>query len=325
MSRNAIAALICAIAGIPFFGLLTGAVAIVLGAIALGPITARKRRGVWLAATGILLGLVDVVGWAVLIAVFYNSRTMPGLHTPDFHVSAQALADSPPIVAASLRANVLISRTGGMGSGVVIAVRDGSALILTNRHVASPDSTSEGASVSVQYVDGQSERGKVVWNAPGGIDGIDASLVRAPIGKGAAIASFDAALAPHIGDDVFAVGNPFGLGWTLTKGTISQIRDRSNTSALGVRIIQTSAQINPGNSGGGLYAAAGHLIGINTYASSKRESEGLGFAISMDSIVTVLPQWALDDIKASAAARKKDNAGSANEKKGTDAKGEGAP
>jgi serine protease Do len=51
--------------------------------------------------------------------------------------------------------------------------------------------------------------------------------------------------------------------------------------------------MNPGNSGGGLYDAAGHLIGINTWAADKRDSEGLGFAITIGSICSYLPEWAL--------------------------------
>jgi hypothetical protein len=294
ISRGAIAAAICAVGGIPLFGLVTGAVAVVLAALALGPIRAGTRRGAWIACAALVLGLVDVVGWAVLLSHGFGGRGVSGFNTADFRVSEADLRASPPLVAAALRANVLILRGGmlggAIGSGVVCSVRDGSALILTNRHVASPDSAAEGAEVGVQFVDGRTATGKVVWNGP---DGMDAALVRVEASPGALATAIDSGAAPHIGDDVFAVGNPRGLGWTHTKGSISQFRERSTGAAQALRVIQTSAPINPGNSGGGLYDAAGRLIGINTWAGDKRDSEGLGFAISLDSIRAVLPEWVL--------------------------------
>jgi hypothetical protein len=285
-----------------FFGV-PGIAAVILGAISLAPITSGKRRGAWITAIAIMLGVVDVVGWVVVVGKVFKNHPAAGLNIADFRVSEADLKGAPPIVASALRANVLITRGGPLsltlGSGVILSIADGSALILTNNHVASPDTRDEGGEVTVQYVDGRTATGKVVWNAP---QGVDASLVRVPIPSGCAagVATIDLSIAPHIGDDVFAVGNPQGLGWTHTKGAISQFRERSAGSAspVSLRIIQTSAPINHGNSGGGLYAAAGQLVGINTYAADKREAEGLGFAISLDSLKVVMPQWAIDAIKA---------------------------
>lgn len=308
LSGNAIAAAICAVGGIPFFGLITGAVAVILASISFGPIRSGVRRGAWLAGGALLLGLVDVVGWAFVLSHYAGgSAHIVGFNTADFHVSEEDLRSAPPIVAAALRANVLICRTGlldgALGSGVVISIRDGSAVILTNRHVASPDRDSPGGTVSVQFVDGRFVSGTVDWVAPGGID---AALVRVPTGPGVVAAKFESTIEPHIGDDVFAVGNPQGLGWTHTKGSISQFRERRRDDGKPLRVIQTSAPINPGNSGGGLYTESGDLIGINTWVVENRDTDGLGFAISIASLRTMLPDWALGGDRQTSDAKPSD-------------------
>jgi serine protease Do len=78
------------------------------------------------------------------------------------------------------------------------------------------------------------------------------------------------------------------LGWTHSAGDISQIRRRSQGD-YSFRILQTTAAINPGNSGGGLYDSEGRLIGINTLTGDKRFAEGLGFSISLSTLLELLP------------------------------------
>lgn len=96
-----------------------------------------------------------------------------------------------------------------------------------------------------------------------------------------------------VGQNVFAIGNPFGLDSTLTTGIISAL-DRSIASVVGRMIegvIQTDAAINPGNSGGPLLDSAGRLIGINTaILSSSGSSAGIGFAVPVDVVNRVVPQ-----------------------------------
>jgi serine protease Do len=100
-------------------------------------------------------------------------------------------------------------------------------------------------------------------------------------------AAWDAAPNVHVGDEVFAIGSPHGLGWTYTEGRVSQIRrQRKKNSDYGV--IQTSAAINPGNSGGGLFDEKGRLVGINTWTQDKRVAEGLGFAIVFHTLYELL-------------------------------------
>ncbi|HNH24739.1 MAG TPA: trypsin-like peptidase domain-containing protein, partial [Accumulibacter sp.] len=96
-----------------------------------------------------------------------------------------------------------------------------------------------------------------------------------------------------VGQKVFAIGNPFGLDWTLTTGIISAL-DRSLGGENGQSIehlIQTDAAINPGNSGGPLLDSAGRLIGINTAIySPSGASAGIGFAVPVDTVNRVVPQ-----------------------------------
>jgi S1-C subfamily serine protease len=96
-----------------------------------------------------------------------------------------------------------------------------------------------------------------------------------------------------VGQKVFAIGNPFGLDWTLTTGIISAL-DRSLPSDSGPTIehlIQTDAAINPGNSGGPLLDSAGRLIGITTAIfSPSGASAGVGFAVPVDTVNRVVPQ-----------------------------------
>jgi S1-C subfamily serine protease len=97
----------------------------------------------------------------------------------------------------------------------------------------------------------------------------------------------------QVGQKVFAIGNPFGLDWSLTTGIVSAL-DRSLTGDDGVLIqhlIQTDAAINPGNSGGPLLDSAGRLIGMNTAIySPSGASAGVGFAVPVDTINRVVPQ-----------------------------------
>jgi S1-C subfamily serine protease len=97
----------------------------------------------------------------------------------------------------------------------------------------------------------------------------------------------------RVGQKVFAIGNPFGLDWSLTTGIVSAL-DRSLDGEDGgvVRhLIQTDAAINPGNSGGPLLDSAGRLIGMNTAIySPSGASAGVGFAVPVDTINRVVPQ-----------------------------------
>jgi S1-C subfamily serine protease len=97
----------------------------------------------------------------------------------------------------------------------------------------------------------------------------------------------------RVGQKVFAIGNPFGLDWTLTTGIVSAL-DRSlegDSGSVIRHLIQTDAAINPGNSGGPLLDSAGRLIGVNTAIySPSGASVGVGFAVPVDTVNRVVPQ-----------------------------------
>lgn len=157
----------------------------------------------------------------------------------------------------------------GQGSGVIVT-KDG--YILTNNHVV--DGADE---VKVGLQDGREFTGKVVGKDPKTdvavlkIDGKDLPFI--------AMADSDRI---EVGDIVLAVGNPFGIGQTVTMGMISA----TGRATLGLDyedFIQTDAAINPGNSGGALVDADGRLIGINTAILSRSGgNQGIGFAIPMN-------------------------------------------
>lgn len=304
-NRLAVLALIIAFIGIPVYGIVTGLIAVFIGALSLAGKHSLKRRGAALAVGAILLGIADFIGWAV---VLFQVGGVPGaplaIDIDEFEPDPVALESLPDHLNRAMMANVLIQVRQGIdglwgsaiGSGVILRITDGSALIVTNRHVVDssfpenrtgePAEPGTSESLRVKLVGQPNVAGQIVWMARGGID---LALIRAPVSSGKPlVAWWDSIPRVTVGDSVFAVGNPHGLGWTLTRGDVSQLR-RQNGTASGVRVIQTSAAINPGNSGGGLYDQHGRLIGINTWTRDKRFAEGLGFAISFQELLSLVP------------------------------------
>ncbi len=303
-SRLAIAAVIVGVAGIPLFGVVTGLIAILLGSLALGGIHHTRERGTGLAVTGILLGLADTTGWIVFLSIYFGAGGHLTISLDEFEPDADALNHMAPAVARSARANALVETkigTGllggtGIGSGVILQIEHGSALIVTNRHVVDPKFEAQESTngkgglpdgrLQVKLIGQPPHPGRVVWIAP---DGIDLALIRVDVdGTGARAASWRPKTELVIGSEVFTMGNPQHLDWTLTSGAISQLR-LQKLGERQIHVIQISAALNPGNSGGGLYDKSGRLIGINTWTNDKRFSEGLGFAIALDSLLELDP------------------------------------
>jgi Do/DeqQ family serine protease len=171
-----------------------------------------------------------------------------------------------------------------LGSGVIVdAVR---GLVLTNHHVI------EGAdSVSVTLSDGRTLKAQFVGSDPD----TDVALMRIKADKLTAIPLADSSQL-RVGDFVVAVGNPFGIGQTVTSGIVSAV-GRTGLQGLGFQnFIQTDASINPGNSGGALVNLRGELVGINTASFNPRGSMagniGLGFAIPSNLAGDVMRQLA---------------------------------
>jgi S1-C subfamily serine protease len=169
----------------------------------------------------------------------------------------------------------------GTGSGFVW---DGSGHVVTNAHVL------QGASAAtVTLADGRALPARLVGFDRGHdlavvrIDGEDLPrpLVLAPPEP------------PEVGSRVLAIGNPFGLDWTLTTGIVSALdREIPGEDGRMIRgLIQTDAAINPGNSGGPLLDAAGRVIGVNTAIySPSGGSAGIGFAVPAATVGRVVPE-----------------------------------
>ncbi|MBI5790154.1 MAG: trypsin-like peptidase domain-containing protein [Rhodocyclales bacterium] len=170
----------------------------------------------------------------------------------------------------------------GSGSGFIW---DEAGHVVTNHHVI------EGASEAmIKLADGSSYKARLVGTSPRhdiAVLRIDTGFRKpepVPVGSSRDL---------RVGQRVFAIGNPFGLDWTLTRGIVSAL-DRSLSGDGGSSIhhlIQTDAAINPGNSGGPLLDSAGRLIGINTAIySPSGASAGIGFAVPVDTVNRVVPQ-----------------------------------
>ncbi len=168
----------------------------------------------------------------------------------------------------------------GMGSGSIIDPR---GYILTNHHVIEDArklsvTLANGKKYSARFVgsDPDTDLAVVKINAP------RTELTVIPMGSSAHL---------KVGQKVLAIGNPFGLGQTLTTGVISSLGRtlRSSNGVLVENVIQTDASINPGNSGGPLIDSAGRMIGINTAIFSPTGTNiGIGFAIPIDTAKKVV-------------------------------------
>jgi S1-C subfamily serine protease len=177
----------------------------------------------------------------------------------------------------------LFSVPRGAGSGFVW---DNDGHVITNNHVVQG-----AAEAKVRLNDGRDYSARLVGASPAH----DIAVLRIsvperqppplPIGTSADL---------KVGQKVFAIGNPFGLDWSLTTGVVSAL-DRSLPAEDGrtviEHLIQTDAAINPGNSGGPLLDSSGRLIGINTAIFSPSGAyAGVGFAVPVDTVNRVAPQ-----------------------------------
>jgi serine protease DegQ len=164
----------------------------------------------------------------------------------------------------------------GLGSGVIVSPN---GYILTNNHVI------EGADdIEVILIDSRKAKAKVIGTDPE----TDLAILKIELAKLPVIV-LGSSESIEIGDQVLAIGNPFGVGQTVTGGIISAL----GRSQLGINVfenfIQTDAAINPGNSGGALVDTQGRLLGINTAIYSRSGgSMGIGFAIPVSTARQVL-------------------------------------
>ncbi len=176
-----------------------------------------------------------------------------------------------------------VPQSGGSGSGSVIDAR---GYVLTNHHVVKDAfklfvNLADGSRYEARLVgaDPQNDLAVIKFDPP-------ANLALKPI-------SFGNSKGLKVGQKVLAIGNPFGLERTLTKGIVSGLGrpiQKDGTTVL-QNMIQTDASINPGNSGGPLFNSRGEMIGVNTMIySPSGGSVGIGFAIPVETAVRIVPE-----------------------------------
>ncbi|MGZ8226320.1 MAG: DegQ family serine endoprotease [Methylococcaceae bacterium] len=163
-----------------------------------------------------------------------------------------------------------------LGSGVIIDSRQG--LVLTNNHVID-----KADKIMVTLTDGRQLNAELIGTDPEA----DVAIIQIPANNLTELPIADSNEL-KVGDFVVAIGNPFGLGQTVTSGIISAL----GRSGLGIEgyedFIQTDASINPGNSGGALVNLRGHFIGMNTAILAPTGGNvGIGFAIPANMIMTI--------------------------------------
>jgi serine protease Do len=270
-----------------------------------------NRYPKWIVTT-LLLGIGSMIGGAFVGASMMHAGRAPEAvavaAAPPVREAAMMPATFAPVVKAVLPAVVNISSTKvirtsmrgsenpfgdifpgfrtpdrpqrerGEGSGVVISP-DG--YIVTNNHVV--DGSTE---LTVSFTDKREMRARVIGTdakTDVALIKVDATnLPHATLGNSAAV---------EVGDIALAIGNPFGLGQTVTMGIISA----TGRGGLGIEdyedFIQTDASINPGNSGGALVNTKGELVGINTaILSESGGNQGVGFAVPIDLVRQVMTQ-----------------------------------
>ncbi len=254
--------------------------------------TGRSRPTWWL--WGLVGGVVVAGVGGGLIGAAVASPSSPSSTTS---ASAASCAVTP--VAEKVQPSVVtISATpasgkgGSTGSGEVYK-SDG--YILTNNHVIS--AAASGGKVEVLFADGSSAPATIV-----GRDVLtDLAVLKAQLPSGVPPIQLGSSQSLVVGEPVIALGSPLGLAGTVTSGIVSaldrtvEVPGEGDTSALLVAAVQTDASINPGNSGGALVNCDDQLVGIPsagaTVPSESGESSGgsigLGFAIPVDSAVTV--------------------------------------
>jgi S1-C subfamily serine protease len=244
--------------------------------------------GVFLLAVGFVVGTA-VIGTlasepAAIVEPLEVARTVPQqnltLNSTEQQYSTVYQQVSPSVVSINVASNFQV----GGGTGFVV---DREGHIVTNYHVV------EGASeIIVNFFDGTITRAEVIGLDPDS----DVAVIKVDIPDDRTFpVTFGSSESLTVGQQVLAIGSPFGENWTMTAGIISAL----NRSIRGLNVlpdavfsiggvIQTDAPINPGNSGGPLLNLQGEVIGVNAQIRSQdRANSGIGFAIPSDLVVRV--------------------------------------
>jgi putative serine protease PepD len=254
----------------------------------------RRRGGPGIVIAAVLAGaLAGTAGAAGYTAATDDDSATPSSTTsldttPVSNSSSNDKADDGAVeqVASAVQPSVVQINTtaaqgAGNGTGIIIS-SDGQ--ILTNNHVV--ESAADGGSITVIFSDGTTADATIVGRDPV----TDVAVIQADEVSGLQPAALGSSDDLDVGEEVVAIGSPFGLESTVTSGIVSALNrpvtassSSGSNSATVFPAIQTDAAINPGNSGGPLVNMNGQVIGINSaiYGQSGG-SIGLGFAIPID-------------------------------------------
>jgi putative serine protease PepD len=269
----------------------------------------RPRRGGLVAlvlAGSLLVGGAAGVGGAAAWDAWQDDSTSPATEPEVARVADTSDTPAPDGSVEQVAARVLpsvvkidVAGPAGAGSGSgIILTSDGQ--ILTNNHVV--DVAAQGGSLTVSFNDGTHAPARVLGTDPL----TDTAVIQAEDVEGLTPATIGDSANVDVGQQVVAVGSPFGLDATVTSGIVSALGRPVNvgTDAQGnatvYPAIQTDAAINPGNSGGPLVDMNGHVIGINSsirtagssMSGSPSGSIGLGFAIPIDEVMPLIEDMA---------------------------------
>lgn len=171
-----------------------------------------------------------------------------------------------------------------LGSGFIISA-DG--YVVTNNHVIVADGQGEVESITVTMPDGNEYPAKLIGRDAAS----DLAVLKIASAKPFPFVKFGDSRSARVGDWVIAIGNPFGLGGTVTSGIISAVYRNTGSGSAYDRYLQTDASINRGNSGGPMFDMKGQVIGINNAIFSPTGgSVGIGFAIPAEIAAPIVEQ-----------------------------------
>lgn len=268
----------------------------------------RGRRGfaAGVIAASLLVGAASGVGGAAVYSALDDDSGAPGNgSTPTTSSPVSTSPDEPAadgsvekvaqkVLPSVVKLDVATAQGEGSGSGIILT-SDGQ--ILTNEHVAAL--AGDGGEITVSFTDGTKTTATVVGSDPL----TDTALLQAEDVEGLTPITIGESSNLDVGEEVVAIGSPFGLDSTVTSGIVSALdrpvdvgTDGQNNSTV-YPAIQTDAAINPGNSGGPLVDMNGRLVGINSSirttgntVGGEAGSIGLGFAIPIDEVLPIIDQ-----------------------------------
>lgn len=240
------------------------------------------------AVVGALIGALLFAGFNLLTGFAQPAQSFS--YQPGISLAAPAVvsvyssetldnpASSDPL--AGMGASLMPQHRTSQGSGVIVSAE---GLVLTNQHLIA-----QADVINVALTDGRLFAAKLV-----GVDReTDLALLSITSPEPLPFRELNTRYQAEVGDIVLAIGNPFGVGQTVTQGIVSATDRRIGDAQL-KRFLQIDAAINPGNSGGALITPDGQLVGINTAIISHAEgADGIGFAIPADLVHRVATELA---------------------------------